>query len=853
MGDEDDREGSRANKVSAGWGARRFPPFGAKWEALLLRRRRTTWGQFTWISPGPLLASVNDKIVKGLDADIVNDRRARWVAEARDRNRSSGDLTIQPADGDELSFLVIGDPGEQDASQYATVAPIEAVGADTDFAVIASDVIYPAGDVNQYIDGFYLPYHDYRQPIYAIPGNHDWYDGLNGFMFHFCGAQPLAPVKYRAGAYSWRARWARTLWRHPSPPDDLDELVQQRSLRRSSDGTRPPVQPGPYYAIDTKHLRIVCIDTGITGTIDREQGEWLVRVSEGRDCDKILITGKPIYVDGKYEPGEIDRGTPDDCDADDWMEPFKTVDDVVRHRKHRYVAAIGGDVHNYQHYPVELTDGRRIEYVVSGGGGAYLSATHRIGKVDIRPGAPGEPCRKGRPGVPVPAEVMPLKEQDVTLYPLRGDSLTRFIVRFAPMLGVALVLALVILGVAAVAFFCFQDGMSEQLGVLAPGSEDDPRIWVATLTGLVTLAVAAGIGAAVYRVTRAVPHGYQTFTAFAGTIALGFLAVYVARELLADEWPWIWRMGVAALLAILVPAVFVCGYYLTRDWIPAAARVAIACAPALAFGIGHYGDGAEPALVWGVALTSLFAVVVLVAIVRAKDHEPLPATAVTAPAEEPPGALAGPFAPASIVARLRSPAGRRKLRLRTGRLIPPFIGAAGVLALLIAAPEHGSASWLPAGLLWASVAIWSLLALLLIAVNGRALPLITRSLFCPYVDADEVARWIADRLEIEQPVRSELQDADLEDKTRSLAWITYTAWPFRCFMSELAEATAPPFFKSFLRIDLDANRELKISCVGVTGLPEHEDDPSVEHVIGPIAIGAAEPPPGGDVAAGAAV
>ena len=838
----EDREGSREDKAHAGWGARRYPPFGAKWEALLLRRRRTTWGQFTWISPGPLLASVNDKIVKGLDADIVNDRRARWVAEARDRNRSSGDLTIQPVDGDALSFLVIGDPGEQDASQYATVAPIEAVGADTDFAVIASDVIYPAGDVNQYIDGFYLPYHDYRQPIYAVPGNHDWYDGLNGFMFHFCGAQPLAPVKYRAGAYSWRARFARALWRHPSPPDDLDELVQQRSLRRSPDGTRPPVQPGPYYAIDTKHLRIVCIDTGITGTIDREQGEWLVRVSEGRDCDKILITGKPIYVNGKYEPGEIDRGTPDDCDAEDWMEPFESVDDVVRYRDHRYVAAIGGDVHNYQHYPVGLEDGRRIDYVVSGGGGAYLGATHKVGKIDIDPGTGG-----------VPAEVESINEQDVTLYPLRGDSLTRFIVRFAPMLGVALLAALVILGGAAFSFFVVRDGMSERLGVLAQGADDDPRVWAATLAGLAMLAAAAVIGVVTYRLTRAVPHGYRTFTAFAGTIALGFLAVYGVRELWAVEWPWIWRMGVATLLAILVPAVFVCGYYLTRDWIPAAVRVAIACAPALAFGIdAYYDSGAEPALVWGGALVVLFAVVVLVAIVRAKDHEQLPGSAATAPAKETPGALSAQRATlANLVARLRSPAGRRKLRLRTGRLIPPVIAAGGVLALLIAVPDHAAASWLPAGLLWTSVAIWSLLAALLIASNAQALlALVTGSLFRPYVDADEVARWIADRLEIEQPVRPAAQDADLGRRTHSLARITYTAWPFRKFMAELAEATAPPFFKSFLRIDLDADRELTISCIGVTGLPEHEDDPPVEHVIGPIPIGAAAPPAGSEVTTG---
>ena len=36
----------------------------------------------------------------------------------------------------------------------------------------------PAGDVNEYEDKFFWPYRSLPGPIYAIPGNHDWYDGL---------------------------------------------------------------------------------------------------------------------------------------------------------------------------------------------------------------------------------------------------------------------------------------------------------------------------------------------------------------------------------------------------------------------------------------------------------------------------------------------------------------------------------------------------------------------------------------------------------------------------------------------------------------------------------------------------
>ena len=35
--------------------------------------------------------------------------------------------------------------------------------------VVLSDVIYPAGDVNDYVNGFYIPYRDYDRPIHALP------------------------------------------------------------------------------------------------------------------------------------------------------------------------------------------------------------------------------------------------------------------------------------------------------------------------------------------------------------------------------------------------------------------------------------------------------------------------------------------------------------------------------------------------------------------------------------------------------------------------------------------------------------------------------------------------------------
>ena len=88
------------------------------------------------------------------------------------------------------SFLVIGDPGEGDASQRALGHQILRVGggADVRFMVISSDVVYPTGAMRNYETNFWLPFQGFERPVYAIPGNHDWYDALEAFAATFLDA-----------------------------------------------------------------------------------------------------------------------------------------------------------------------------------------------------------------------------------------------------------------------------------------------------------------------------------------------------------------------------------------------------------------------------------------------------------------------------------------------------------------------------------------------------------------------------------------------------------------------------------------------------------------------------------------
>jgi Calcineurin-like phosphoesterase len=362
-------ESSRESLSGAGWTCS-----AGSFTGMLDKRNRP----FSWLSLAPLWESRNDKIARWL-GDPVNDRRRAWMA-ALGEERSG---VVDYSDHESISFMVMGDTGEGDASQYAVVPPLLSQAAGTAFLFICSDVIYPAGGAGDYRDKFFRPYDGYRGPIYAVPGNHDWYDDLTGFMLHFCGVEKRPPVKSK----SFKG-WVRDFL--SSKPEKVDPaaVAEMRALRGAPE--QQGRQPGPYFAIDAGPVLLVGIDTGISAGVDRDQGDWLRRVSRDSPKPKILLTGKPLYVDGQHRPGHIEGGG--------------TVDEIVRAPEHNYVAAIGGDIHNYQRYPVALPDGRLIQYVVSGGGGAFMHATHKIPKVDL-------------PGV---------IEDEFRCYPLRGDSLSLY-------------------------------------------------------------------------------------------------------------------------------------------------------------------------------------------------------------------------------------------------------------------------------------------------------------------------------------------------------------------------------------------------------------------------------------------
>ena len=376
-------------------------PEPSNWRAAesLLRDHPTRWGSLSWISSRSLIDSVNDALGRASDG-LVDQLRQAWVEQIRsDPKRPSrpGPGWPEPAGraysglpADELAewlivnrpdaerFLVVGDTGEQDPSQYVVSPAIAAAAnAGCDFVLIMSDVIYPAGEVDDYVDGLYRPYRTpgdddnflVKPPIIALPGNHDWYEGLAGFMYHFVDQSPLPSAAYAPTRDTriW-SRLIRVLWRRPRPARaEAKRWRESHPITQSFDKTYAINQPGPYFAIRMPHLLLVCIDTGIGGNIDEQQWDWLERISRLTGT-KVLLTGKPLVVNGKIVPCHVGHRRSAREGDSVWA--------LVTNKANGYVATLGGDTHNYQKYDQDQTHGFPQYHLVSGGGGAFTHATH---------------------------------------------------------------------------------------------------------------------------------------------------------------------------------------------------------------------------------------------------------------------------------------------------------------------------------------------------------------------------------------------------------------------------------------------------------------------------------------------
>ncbi len=256
----------------------------------------------------------------------------------------------------DFSFIVIGDTGEGDMSQAALRSQIIAASnrEDVKFLVLSSDVVYPDGKMKDYEEKFYLPFMGFEKPVYAIPGNHDWFDANEGFNANF-----LEP---ESASVALRARLAEDLGTDAVTTGQLfDEITNEAARLREFYGIKNGLQRGPYFEMHSPGFSLIALDTGILRKLDERQAEWLdAALTRAGTNYKMVMLGHPFFVAGKYVGGNDPA--------------FQAIRDTLL--RHSVGITIAGDTHDFEFYKESVEhagQSREMLNFVNGGGGAFLS------------------------------------------------------------------------------------------------------------------------------------------------------------------------------------------------------------------------------------------------------------------------------------------------------------------------------------------------------------------------------------------------------------------------------------------------------------------------------------------------
>jgi hypothetical protein len=195
-----------------------------------------------WLRAGNLWASRR----KVFRVDRSNTWRYQFhgaPAATPDRSVPFSALIDRPVTAQGFRFVILGDTGEGDRSQYGLLPVIRSL--QPDFLVINGDVAYPAGSTEDFRQGFFEPYRDLDLPIWAVPGNHEYYAPNGGQEFYdvFCT---------RRIATLWSEYGLRlvpqpgTYWelREPDPAIPLVVLGVDTGQKADLDGQTPEAGDG---------------------------------------------------------------------------------------------------------------------------------------------------------------------------------------------------------------------------------------------------------------------------------------------------------------------------------------------------------------------------------------------------------------------------------------------------------------------------------------------------------------------------------------------------------------------------------------------------------------------------------
>lgn len=211
--------------------------------------------------------------------------------------------------------------------------------------IMGGDQVYPTPEMEEYDNRLKGPYHaafpwveeDKDRPsLFALPGNHDWYDGLTNFLRLFCQKRSLG---------NWLSRQSRS-----------------------------------YFALKLPYNTwMIGIDIQLNADIDYPQLCYFREVAQKQfeAGDKIILcTAEPSWV---YKSFDLKNKS---------YERLQFFIDRILHGKEstyqdknksiQIIAILTGDLHHYSRYEELGAEGYRRQLITAGGGGAFMHPTHTL-------------------------------------------------------------------------------------------------------------------------------------------------------------------------------------------------------------------------------------------------------------------------------------------------------------------------------------------------------------------------------------------------------------------------------------------------------------------------------------------
>lgn len=294
-----------------------------------------------WYDPPQLARTGFKTVVSALFGERADFRAVQAL--------SSTSVFHDMSKGDDAWVDYVADTGDGFASTYAVASAlgldslevsVEEGGARVSRTlprgralVMGGDEVYPTPTASAYETRLVGPYasalpfregdNDEERPsLFAVPGNHDWYDGLGAFMGLFCAGRRIGN------------------WRTP----------QERS----------------YFVIALpQRAWLVGVDVQLSHDIDRAQLDAIMKAlrdhGAGSGHRVILCTAEP---DWSYRASDACECVPSHLDA---------LREEIERTGASIVLQLAGDLHHYRRQ--SDADGAR-HLVTAGGGGAFLHPTH---------------------------------------------------------------------------------------------------------------------------------------------------------------------------------------------------------------------------------------------------------------------------------------------------------------------------------------------------------------------------------------------------------------------------------------------------------------------------------------------